>query len=1811
MARIELNIVALGDFAAVNAQVKALQVQVESLNKGLLGVGVGPQLSKELAAAQDAFKATMLSTGQFTAQTVRMSSETQKFGTALTAGKLKLSEYFQIITGKAGQATASLAALTEEQVKLQNSVVMTDPTKKGMLSVFTPTTINAAADATKLATMRQNLYNMSLDGASKSLINWGKNTQWAGRQLTVGLTMPMVMFGSAAVKSFKDTNLELTKLQRLYGEGLKPPSAAEITKISNQVLSLGKTIAVTMGISQTETVKAAASFAAMGREGQNLIDTTAQTMRLSKLGAVSTADATNTVVSLQNVYKVSTNELANAVNFLSDIQKQTTMTLGDMTQAIPRVGPIMQELGGTYKDTAVMLVAMRESGIPAAQAANAVKSAVASMIAPTSAATKEFAKFGINLDSVKKAGSPVQMIEALQAGLSKLSPLVKEQLIEKLFGKFQFARVSALLDNFGKAGSQTVNALKIAGATNQELATLANQEMKQATESVTAKWQRAIEGFKATLYPVGQKFVEIGTLILGIANKIGKAFSSLPSPIKAVLGIFAGGAAIAGPIIMLTGLVGNFAGYLLKTILNIKQLASGGKTFKEILTPEIIASQNAAQLFAAEIAGDVKAVDLLEEAIKRLTVSLEGMAGAMSTGTADVALSNAASIAQQNANNRISQQELASLPMLRPTTMAYNKSQSVVRPATFQKSHVSEAQNISYEEAQLLALDENLTASSKNIINAAIRDIRLGITKVEDFALMRLSNFVADFTSAANQGLKVENGGYTKSKIIGEELNASVYGTNFAQLEKRGVTVNSEAAAKLTAVLNQTVKDVLIFDEEFKNMDVLTDVELAKAFKKSFTLLNKNVELLDAESQKLLQGFNELNAENNILYGRIGSSAKKGFEPYTHEGVNYPGGPATGTYAPRKNMYPGSKNYLAVPAKEARAITQEIEKIWQKAGIDVPRIYMIALEEGFVAEASIATTSGEDIGRAVELGIQKGLKEQGATTEKIAAMDLTALGESLIPIAERQGMNSGKAYTIAMERAMSAEIPAVESKVSGLFANISNKISKNKGTLASGGIGMAAMMGSSYVSSIGGGNNTLANTAGTAMNAAGTVSMLGMFSEGVRKVVPELAIAATAFSLVSSATKYYEEQMRIASNTLIGSYTASTQAISAFGLTVKPFATYDFASATSKLSDHIKSVQGNKIAIDDLTQAYMNATDQFTKDYLKGVKKADPAGLLELMQVKYSTDITAGASAQKAKQDVAAVMSAAAIDPTLISIILAKLSNNTDVRKAFNDIIKSTLSDATHGPLQTATDPTTTLQRKAIEDQISATKDIISRLKQDIANPNTMKKVVEDDKKQLIKQQANLAYNQNLLNPTSTSNVLADPTITSLTTALKNLASGPIDSVVQGLSGLNSQSAQLINNSSIYSKLATDFGSMWGPGFTDASNALLKAKGTTVDLTKAITLLQDKVNEKDVFKAMSKGSYALDQLFAQNIVSIRKLQNAANSPTPTPTPTPAGNKPGDGVTYSKAQALAKKELDGALSAQNKYLKIVKDRLAQEQKITAEIKRQNDFQTSKLDLQNQIRLATASGDYLKSALLGQQVNSLQYDYNATTKQNQLQSQIDMMQSNADDINQALADLAIKVANKATDVPAAIQKLIDSLSVIGVNGGKMTVDKSGNVVEKPTTTPTPTPTPTTTTPPPPSKLSAASLSVYNAIVNGTYATYTGAAPASSSTMMNPLGGPKDLSNYIIPKFHNGGVVQGFAGQEVLALLKAGETVVPTSNSDKIDNILNSDKSMKSGDTYQITVNAGSNANADDIAKTVLSAIQRKTDMVSSNRRVVTSQ
>ena len=575
---INIKVSAIGNFSQLESEIAKLQKTISLVQaKPFLGSS-GDEAVANIKKVQNRFDQMVAATRAFNVQIVKSADHIDDLGTRLERGKLKLHDYYQLWSQRNKGVSTELGQLVDQQARLSKSFFVPDALRSGWSKAITNLTadlktLGAEQDA---VVIRAKVMNSVVRGLGTELINLGKNTQWTGRQLTVGLTVPLASFAAMAAKQFREVNAELTKMQRMYGTGIIPPSHAEIDRVSKQVMELSSTVAKNMGIAQSETVKAAAEFSAVGLMGDKLINATEQAMRLSKLGAVNAETAQRTIVSLQTVFRVGNKDLKESVDFLNDIQKQTSTDIQDLTDAIPRVGPIIQQLGGTYKDAAVMMVAMKEAGIPAAQSANAIKSAVASIIGPTKQATDEFAKFGISLTGLRKdtEGNPIKMIEGLQQALQKLDPLTQAQLVEKLFGKFQFARVTALLNNLGRAGSQTQNAFMVANASAKQLAQLADQELKVATESVTARYEKALQGFKASLMPIGEAATKVATMFLNAFSKVADFFNKL-GPLKNIISGALGGAAIVGPVLMLTGLMGNLIGSMIKGFNTFRMFKEG------------------------------------------------------------------------------------------------------------------------------------------------------------------------------------------------------------------------------------------------------------------------------------------------------------------------------------------------------------------------------------------------------------------------------------------------------------------------------------------------------------------------------------------------------------------------------------------------------------------------------------------------------------------------------------------------------------------------------------------------------------------------------------------------------------------------------------------------------------------------------------------------------------------------------------------------------------------------------------------------------------------------------------------------------------------------------------------------------------------------------------------------------------------------------------------------------------------------------------------------------------------------------------
>ena len=564
---------ALSSIKLLQSQISAFQTQMA---KG------GAAQAQVAAGMQQNLLNSINATGKFQASMKTVQTSTESFSRALQANKLSMGEYFRYAGGASksfGRMFTSefntMNKVARERVKdLQTQYIKMGRDANGAMKAIAvrPLTLdmNNLATQTAIAAQKQQLLNQLLKQGSTNLLNWGKNTQWAGRQLMVGFTVPLLMLGNAASKTYMALETASIKLRRVYGD--LSTSEEETRKIAQNVKEIGSEF-TKYGIAVADTMDLAAQIAATGKRGQELLTQVRETSRMAALGGIDQNAAMETTISLTNAFGIASKDLADNVNFLNFTQNQTILSLEDMTEAIPKAAPVVQQLGGDVKDLAFFLTAMKEGGVNATQGANALKSGLASIINPSKQASEFLAKFNINLNGIVTGnkGNIKQTVIDLGMALNKLDPLNRAQAIEKLFGKFQFSRISALLKNVTDINSQASTVSEIGQKSKAELSILAERELKRVSDSPMMKFKKAVEELKITLVPLGEQFLKAVTPIAKFLQEALTNFNKMDDGFKSFLTNMTIGVAGFGPVVlMVVGLVANGIANIIKLFVGIK-----------------------------------------------------------------------------------------------------------------------------------------------------------------------------------------------------------------------------------------------------------------------------------------------------------------------------------------------------------------------------------------------------------------------------------------------------------------------------------------------------------------------------------------------------------------------------------------------------------------------------------------------------------------------------------------------------------------------------------------------------------------------------------------------------------------------------------------------------------------------------------------------------------------------------------------------------------------------------------------------------------------------------------------------------------------------------------------------------------------------------------------------------------------------------------------------------------------------------------------------------------------------------------------
>ena len=1301
-----MNIVANAQFQQVYAEVAKLKEAMLSLQKASVGGPFSQSQTAIIKSAQSAFDSAVLSTRAFTVEHVKMTDSIAKFGKELNAGKLSLSNYYKIWRDSAKGVSAELDALATNQARLNRSMAIADPLRPGYAKLVTD--INGVVTAQEKQIFYQKALNTALQQGSMKLIDFGKNTQWMGRQLTVGLTMPLAMFGATASTVFLNVDKELTRLMKVYGTGLTQPTHQALMQIRGDILGLGNDLAKSLGISVQETAAMAADLAATGQTGSNLINATREALRLATLGELDHQQAMQATISLQNVYKLSTQGLSEAVNFLNAVENQTSTSLQDLVDAIPRVGPIVAQLGGSFKDTAAMMVAMKEAGVPAAQSANAIKSAIASLINPTKNAQNAFAAYHINLKQIASTagGNPVKMIVALQESMQKLEPLAKAQLIEKLFGKFQQARIQALIDNLGKAGSQTQTVFQLMGASSKDLANLAAQELKTQTESASGRFKRMLETVKADLIPVGQAFLNSFSRLGFILDKVVKAFQTIGhvlGPISGLLGkVFGTGLAgliVIGPVIMLTGLFANLIGNILRGVNSLRMFKQGMdaatsgenkfmaglhgmRNFYEDLDKSAIAARNQIELMPEAITTNAKAFETLRKAIFDLTIQFEALAAAQR------AAATAAPMAAEGAaaSTILSQMRIPGFASGGRVPGSGN-TDSVPAMLTPGESIVTKSATAKYGPIIDAMNRGTLPGFIDGVTGVKSRSI------IDETVIKGWGNATMFLPEKMNQDLSKSG---VSASILSDQIakqGASTYASLMTSMAREMGLKMSEFGPQFkevaTAFAHQTTS---ILQEAAQNGVIVNDEWIAA---------NVIPKLKETASIMQIAG-KEVGVALDTVVNEIKTAGVKG--------ISGGGSGGEGRFA-----IPGLGSY-----KSLRTKAQSLAKEWDENGIFDYKTRWSDTRKKIISEFKVLNTQSQEYQNAVMAHLGQGvdmtfgkMKEAvakaGGNVSKFVhgfllrfdtsyrqGIKEATQSQSPSKIGQEAGLNMGQgvskgvldARNVVLATEAGASLAAAEVAghstgtttflgMPGMGAPETEAMTRfgrlraiAQSPMGGMGIMMAGSMLANYIpSQIGG--QSISGFKG-AVSAGMSAGGMAMMIPGLQEFAVAIGVGAFAIKGFASLMKSLNDEEKRRSNALTEEFSAGVTAAKYFNVAVDNLSSIHLTKASTNAKNLADSMKKNQEQVDALTLAYKNATDQVTKDTLNQVGKLNGNALADYMQNKFATDLASGMSAEQAKQDVNALLRASGksnistLGLTLPSISTSAQGFQTQIGAAMN-----------------------------------------------------------------------------------------------------------------------------------------------------------------------------------------------------------------------------------------------------------------------------------------------------------------------------------------------------------------------------------------------------------------------------------------------------------------------------------------------------------------------------------------------------------------
>lgn len=359
----------------------------------------------------------------------------------------------------------------------------------------------------------------------------GKDAQFVGRSLIIGLTTPIMGFARYGLQALVGIDREFVRLNKVLeniapnldsaatkmGVDLKNATDSQLKSLQQLVDNYNKLdqsltgISSKFGTSKELVISLAGEFAELGvQSAEGIAKITELTTATEKLGNMDIGNARQLVQSLyfqalramqqsgesRNMTSLQreTTAIAAAKSQLAmfnAVENTTALTLKDLGDAFPEVAAAATTFGMSMTEAAALLAPMKAAGMDIGASANSIKISLQSIVAPTAKTEKMFAsltdQFGDHFKLIKGTG-----LEAIQSLIDAYNTLANNpatgqegvlQFFTQIFGKRQATRMLVGVQQMAEFDSVLKDTGASADLAEKQLQSMANTAIVSANKA--------------------------------------------------------------------------------------------------------------------------------------------------------------------------------------------------------------------------------------------------------------------------------------------------------------------------------------------------------------------------------------------------------------------------------------------------------------------------------------------------------------------------------------------------------------------------------------------------------------------------------------------------------------------------------------------------------------------------------------------------------------------------------------------------------------------------------------------------------------------------------------------------------------------------------------------------------------------------------------------------------------------------------------------------------------------------------------------------------------------------------------------------------------------------------------------------------------------------------------------------------------------------------------------------------------------------------------------------------------------------------